>query len=446
MSNPRGVRFNPIPQERIVDRVAPVDEFSVDSHQHIVPQPNATRRGHTRIIDQLLERDRIHPREDGIRRAERFREIDELPSQQPIDRGLIRRYNQIGRLRDGAAIDPRSRIIVDELDGSLGNIGARGNPLDFRPDPASETGLGVIDTRCLHGPMNIAPRLAGSDDGPRSMYTIEKVLGRGGFGVVLHVTKDGTDEEYALKVLQRWVHKKNGPRDYTEMILNEIRIHSYMTHDNIIRLHEAFVSDTHAFMVMELADSSLGDRHVDLQNMSEDRIAELIRQITMGLDYCHNFNVVHRDIKRSNILLKDGVAKIADFGLSCSMNDRDGLDNTVGTPGYQAPELQNIPERGLTIPTAVDYYALGVTLYRLVFQEYPRFRTGLFGQGTVVFSQRSVGSRAVRNLICGLLRRNPRMRYNANSVLNHRWMNRVPEGSQRQGFPRGRASNRRFWR
>jgi cell division control protein CDC15 len=72
----------------------------------------------------------------------------------------------------------------------------------------------------------------------------------------------------------------------------------------------------------------------------EDLVAIYVLQVLQGLDYLHNQGVIHRDIKGGNILTtKDGVVKLADFGVATKLSDSENHNSVVGTPFWMAPEV-----------------------------------------------------------------------------------------------------------
>ena len=272
----------------------------------------------------------------------------------------------------------------------------------------------------LHPVMQTAGRVHGSETRQRPLYTLQCMLGRGGYGIVFRVTEERSRNQYALKVLRRRERGRHGDRkDVTSVIVNEIQIHSLFIHPNIVRLFDAFMTRTHAFMVMELADGSLSDP--DQRRMSETRAARLLRGVVTGLDHCHRMGVVYRDMKTDNILLKDGVPKLTDFGLSCRMGDDRNLGVPCGTRGYRSPESVNRQAEMTTLPKAGDYYSLGITLHVMIFGAFPRFNTRCLLRHVTIPNEPRTG-RLLPKLLDGLLHANPRKRFDVARVTGHRWM------------------------
>lgn len=111
---------------------------------------------------------------------------------------------------------------------------------------------------------------------------------------------------------------------------------------------------------MEYADNDLS-RYVSksLQNVSETTIWAFTMQILQGLQYLHKQNVIHRDIKPNNILLKDNQVKLGDLGVSKILGDLTLAKSRVGTPLYLAPELI----KSKPYDNKVDIWAAGCVIY-----------------------------------------------------------------------------------
>jgi serine/threonine-protein kinase len=116
---------------------------------------------------------------------------------------------------------------------------------------------------------------------------------------------------------------------------------------------------------------SLRDRLNREVQLPVDEAVRIVREAALALDYAHRHDVVHRDIKPENILLSDGQALVADFGIARAASGEQALTRTgmaVGTPAYMSPE-QASGERG--IDGRSDIYALGCVLYELLAGEPP---------------------------------------------------------------------------
>lgn len=252
------------------------------------------------------------------------------------------------------------------------------------------------------------------NDKPR--YTIIEELGEGGHGKVFKVFKEGTLEQYAMKVLPRNGKKGGKVEDVTKDIKSEIKIHSSMLHMNVLRMYEAYMNEKYAFLLLELAEKDLFDRK---HFFTEEELASIIHQTVLGLEYIHTMGIIHGDIKPENLLIKDGIVKISDFGLSCRVKNEMTSKNFSGTHEFIAPEIIEINSKIIASPYAIDYYSLGITLYDLVFKKPPKFHILVpFGR-RIMFPIFQHTSESVRSMISGLVRQNPAERFKSIDLLTH---------------------------
>ena len=174
----------------------------------------------------------------------------------------------------------------------------------------------------------------------------------------------------AIKVLQPELAAVLG----AERFLREIEIAARLSHPHILPLHDSGEVDGHLFYVMPYVEGeSLRDRLQREQQLPVDEAVRLAQQVASALDYAHRRDVVHRDIKPENILLQEGHALVADFGIALAVSAAGGerLTGTglsLGTPYYMSPE-QAMGERN--IDARSDIYALGCVLYEMLAGEPP---------------------------------------------------------------------------
>lgn len=136
----------------------------------------------------------------------------------------------------------------------------------------------------------------------------------------------------------------------------------------IVNVFDCFKQANELVIVMEYCETSL-ENYVQQTPLSAPAIVQLTKQILNGLMYLHQHNIIHRDIKPDNILLKSHgtgafpfIAKIADFGVSKELSDQNELAKTfTGTQQFMAPETM----RGEPYSRAVDIWALGCLVYQL---------------------------------------------------------------------------------
>jgi len=194
-----------------------------------------------------------------------------------------------------------------------------------------------------------------------------KVIGRGSSSIVYKGIGLLTGEKVAIKQ----IYCKGLRPIEMEHLRTEIEIMKKVNHKNIIRLVDVINNqdDNIIYIITEFCDKgTLQDILID-QDLNESKIQTYIRQIAEGLRYLQSFNVVHRDLKLSNILLtKDNTIKIADFGFAKETNNNEELMKTLcGTPGFMAPEILFRYKYG----SKSDLWSLGMILYHLIYKSHP---------------------------------------------------------------------------
>jgi eukaryotic-like serine/threonine-protein kinase len=207
------------------------------------------------------------------------------------------------------------------------------------------------------------------EEGLRGTYAIERELGRGGMATVFLAQDLKHDRPVALKVL----HPELAAGLGTERFLREIKLAARLQHPHILSVHDSGVVATLLWFTMPYIEGeSLRDR---LRREGQLPIAEAVRitrEAALALDYAHRHGAVHRDIKPENILLADGQALVADFGIARALGESDGrlteTGLTLGTPAYMSPE-QAAGDKSLDART--DIYSLGVVLYEMLAGEAP---------------------------------------------------------------------------
>ncbi|HEV7990967.1 MAG TPA: protein kinase [Gemmatimonadaceae bacterium] len=231
---------------------------------------------------------------------------------------------------------------------------------DFLEYPAAES-LGAP-----HAPP-IADRLAKVLAG---RYAIEREIARGGMATVYLARDLRHGRRVAIKVLREELAAAVG----AERFLAEIRVTASLQHPHILPLFDSGSEDGLLWYAMPFVEgetlrSRLG-REGPLPVADALRLA---REVADALEHAHVRGVVHRDVKPENVLLQDGHALVADFGIALAL-EQAGVDRVtrtgvaIGTPQYMAPE-QAAGERALD--ARVDVYALGAVLHEMLAGESP---------------------------------------------------------------------------
>jgi len=196
-------------------------------------------------------------------------------------------------------------------------------------------------------------------------YRVERELGRGGMATV-YLAEDLKHRRWvAIKLLSPEVGAKIG----AERFRREIEIAARLAHPHIVTLHDSGIAGERLFYVMPYIDGeSLRDKLDRDGPLPLEDALRLAREIASALGYAHRHGLIHRDIKPGNVLLSDGIALVADFGIArvTGAEDSGGLTSigtTLGTPAYMAPEQISA---SVEIDGRADIYSLGCLLYELL--------------------------------------------------------------------------------
>ncbi|MFN2601497.1 MAG: protein kinase [Gemmatimonadaceae bacterium] len=200
-------------------------------------------------------------------------------------------------------------------------------------------------------------------------YRIERELGSGGMATVYLAQDIKHDRRVAVKVLRPELAAVIG----ADRFLAEIKTTANLQHSHILPLHDSGSIDGFLFYVMPYIEGeSLRDRLNREHQLPVNDSIRLATEVASALDYAHRHGVVHRDIKPENILLHDGSALVADFGIALAVSTAGGRMTesgmSLGTPNYMSPE-QAMGEREIT-PRS-DVYALGCVTYEMLIGEPP---------------------------------------------------------------------------
>ncbi|XP_024133386.1 MAP/microtubule affinity-regulating kinase 4 isoform X2 [Oryzias melastigma] len=262
-----------------------------------------------------------------------------------------------------------------------------------------------------------------SDEQPHiGNYRLLKTIGKGNFAKVKLARHILTGKEVAIKIIDK---TQLNPTSL-QKLFREVRIMKTLNHPNIVQLFEVIETEKTLYLVMEYASGGeVFDYLVAHGRMKEKEARAKFRQIVSAVHYCHQKNIVHRDLKAENLLLDaDSNIKIADFGFSNEFTEGSKLDTFCGSPPYAAPELfQGKKYDG----PEVDIWSLGVILYTLVSGSLP-----FDGQNLKELRERVLRGKYrvpfYMSTDCeGILRRflvlNPAKRCSLEQIMKDKWIN-----------------------
>ena len=229
-------------------------------------------------------------------------------------------------------------------------------------------------------------------------YRIEREIGSGGMATVYLARDLKHDRDVAVKVLRPALAAVLG----TNRFLNEIRISARLDHPHILTLIDSGAADGFLYYVMPFVrGESLRDRLKREKQLGIDEALDITKQITSALDYAHRQGIVHRDIKPENILIHEGEAMLADFGIAMAVKEAGGNRLTesgvsLGTPQYMSPE-QATSDRPLDARS--DIYSIAAVLYEMLAGEPPH--TGASVQAVIakLLTERPIRLRVIRDTV-----------------------------------------------
>jgi serine/threonine protein kinase len=202
-------------------------------------------------------------------------------------------------------------------------------------------------------------------------YLILGKLGQGGMGVVYKAKDRNLERLAALKILPPGFAEQN--EEARKRFVREARSAAKLIHQNVVTIFEAGEESGQCYIAMEFIDGPSVQALIKKKGRLEPKLAvKVIKDAAAGLQFAHNVDLIHRDVKPDNILLHpSGMAKVADFGLAKSTTsdtaNLTGTGHIVGTPHYMSPEQCE----GHEIDRRADIYALSATLFHMLTGEPP---------------------------------------------------------------------------
>ena len=262
----------------------------------------------------------------------------------------------------------------------------------------------------------------------RSDMKYIKTIDHGAFGTVLHVLDLNSNQDIAVKV----INKNETTYSYIEKIKEEISILKILNHPNIVKFYGYIETSNQLLIKMEyIKYGSLKQWIKGREKISEEEASIIISKILSAIEYLHSKQICHRDIKPENIMLSREndltSIKVIDFGLSAQNFDRLINSDYCGTYIYMAPEL--IQKKLYFL--SVDIWSIGVLMYILLNKgKHPFYVKGdkrsdvakKIKLGKIYFYEKI--SPYAEHLIQKLLESNPSWRYTASQAIKHPWITR----------------------
>ncbi|XP_071312564.1 serine/threonine-protein kinase PAK 3-like [Agelaius tricolor] len=255
-------------------------------------------------------------------------------------------------------------------------------------------------------------------ENPIIKYIELENIGSGTFGDVCKALDTATGGEVAIKKinLQGLVRK--------EGTFNELMVMKINKHRNIVNYLKSYLVDRQLWLIMEYMDGGTLSDVINETHVSEGEIATISRECLQGLDFLHLNDVIHQDVKSSNILLKtDGSVKLADFDLFAQLTPEQGRQSSVArTSGWLAPEVVT----GQPYGPKVDIWSLGIVGIEMVEREVPYWNATpvlpqllIAIQGTPKLQQPNRFSPCLRDFLSCCLQTDEEQRWSAKDLLQH---------------------------
>lgn len=192
-------------------------------------------------------------------------------------------------------------------------------------------------------------------------YHITGLLGEGGMSQVFKAVDVHLQREVALKILHQNLSLDSS---LTSMFEREAKLTASILHPNVVKVYTVGRDQGYFFIAMEIIDAeSLEQRIADKGCLAEREVLHIAHDVTSGLKAAYEEGLIHRDIKPGNMLvMKDGTAKLVDFGLAVHQDGEDESEELWATPYYVPPEKLD----GASDTHLGDIYSLGATLFHAV--------------------------------------------------------------------------------
>ena len=255
----------------------------------------------------------------------------------------------------------------------------------------------------------------------QSEYEIKDIIGIGTFGEVKLGVNKKTNENVAIKIIDK---EKMINYNNIQRIKREFNIIKSLNHLNIIKTYLIDEDKKKFYIVMEYCErGELFNYILKNKRLKENEAAFFFYQIINGVEYMHNKNIVHRDIKPENLLLnKNNIIKIIDFGLSNFCNNNHLLSTLCGSPSYSSPELINGEKYN---GFSADIWSIGISLYAMIYGYLPfrdKNKKNLFkliSDCNIEYPDYSCVSLVAKDLLKKVLIKDPSKRLNLQQIKEH---------------------------
>lgn len=256
-------------------------------------------------------------------------------------------------------------------------------------------------------------------------FSLQSVLGKGAFGIVIESINLTTHKQVALKVIKKYKLTEK----QIVFSIQESELLSRLDHPNIVNFIGLHHTESFLILEMELLKGKTLADLLATRRLKEDEAAYIMQMVFEGVSYLHRVQVLHRDLKPANIMFKDKdlqTLKIADFGLSTKYTLEERLNARSGTMAYMAPE--QVFQKQYSEP--VDIWSCGIILYQILTNSHPLATKGEDTQ-TYLKTLQHIEWKfpdnfppLAKDLFLRCTTINPLERYTASLALQHPWITR----------------------
>ncbi|XP_037728108.1 calcium/calmodulin-dependent protein kinase kinase 2-like isoform X2 [Drosophila subpulchrella] len=275
-----------------------------------------------------------------------------------------------------------------------------------------------------------------------NQYKLMEQIGQGSYGLVKLAYSEEDSTHYAMKILskKRLARQaglmRRGPRKTTsplDRVYREIAVLKKLDHPNVVKLVEVLddPQEDSLYMVFELVQQGEVLRIPTDKPLSEERAWRIFRESLLGLEYLHHQKIIHADIKPGNLLLTEcGHVKIADLGVCNEFLGEDAKisnGSTAGTPAFRAPETLVLGKNEYC-GRAADVWALGATLYSLIFGNVPFLADSVpvlyekIKQDCVIFPENHLINPNLKSCIVQMLEKDAKHRITVPLLKVNKWV------------------------
>lgn len=201
-------------------------------------------------------------------------------------------------------------------------------------------------------------------------YTIIRVLGEGGMGVVYLAHDERLKREVAIKCLK---NAQNQEQDkLTKRLRNEATILAQLNHPHVVQIYDIIDADDRFYIVMEYVNGTTLDKYLLEHIVNLQKRIHCLTQVISGIAFAHSKGLVHRDIKQDNILVNtDGTIKITDFGIAKSIQTNSHSTTHAGTILGSVCSLSPEQALGKSVEKPSDIFSFGILAYQVLCGSHP---------------------------------------------------------------------------